>query len=168
MVLVATGRVEKGIPSGKVGWAWRVNGNLSIANEWEAKLKEKPSTRVWVGWAFAWLLLILPATPWAQTRYPATLVRVIDGDTYVLRVDLPFAVSYTATVRLAGLDTPERTTDAGKQARVAAERLLRSGRIEVAPTGKMTFARHVAQVYVGGQSVADVLAQAGFKKPAPP
>lgn len=164
-VVILTGDVRNGIPSGRAGVAWRANGVLSIGAEMEARLKQRPSSKVWVGLAFVLLLIMLPAASDAQTRYPGTLLRVVDGDTFVIRVDLAFGVSYTATIRLADLDTPELRTAEGKAAKAAAERLLNSGRITVEPTGAMTFARHVAHVYVAGQSVADVLAAAGFRKP---
>lgn len=120
--------------------------------------------------ALVWLLLVtlvLPAgaqSPASPRVYNAEIIRAVDGDTYVLRVDLGFDVSYTATIRLADLDTPERFTPEGRRAAAAADLILRSGRITVAPTGKMTFARHVAHVYVDGRSLADQLVAAGHRK----
>ena len=111
------------------------------------------------------LLTFLPSTATAQpVRYPAEIIRTIDGDTYVLRVDLGFDVSFTATIRLADLDTPERFTEEGKRASAAADAILRSGPITVEPTGARTFARHVAHVYVGGVSLAARLIEAGHRK----
>jgi micrococcal nuclease len=41
------------------------------------------------------------------------VLKVVDGDTIDVVIDLGFDVSYTSRVRLAGIDTPEsRTTDA--------------------------------------------------------
>jgi micrococcal nuclease len=40
-------------------------------------------------------------------RYKATVVRVVDGDTMDLDVDLGFRVHARIRVRLAGIDTPE-------------------------------------------------------------
>ena len=40
--------------------------------------------------------------------YPAHLVRVVDGDTLDLRVDLGFNVRLDLRVRLWGVDTPEK------------------------------------------------------------
>lgn len=39
--------------------------------------------------------------------YPAQLVRIIDGDTIVCRLDLGFRMFSVMPVRLAGVDTPE-------------------------------------------------------------
>ena len=41
------------------------------------------------------------------------VLKVVDGDTIDVVIDLGFDISYTSRVRLAGIDTPEsRTTDA--------------------------------------------------------
>lgn len=48
--------------------------------------------------------------------YKATAVRVIDGDTVVLDVDLGFDVTKRMTFRLHGIDAPEMRTKAGKEA----------------------------------------------------
>lgn len=45
-----------------------------------------------------------------------TLIKVIDGDTIDVDIDLGFDISLTKRVRLAGVDTPEsRTTDADEK-----------------------------------------------------
>ena len=49
-------------------------------------------------------------------RYRAALLRVIDGDTLELDVDLGFSCHYRATVRLRGLNCPEIGTEAGQAA----------------------------------------------------
>lgn len=50
--------------------------------------------------------------------YRARVVRVIDGDTVVLNVDLGFDIHHTnMTVRLWGINAPEMNTPEGKQAR---------------------------------------------------
>ena len=41
--------------------------------------------------------------------YKATVMRIIDGDTVDLDIDLGFHVSIKQRVRLAGIDTPEKT-----------------------------------------------------------
>lgn len=52
--------------------------------------------------------------------YKADLVRVIDGDTIDVTIDLGFSISMLARVRLKGVDTPEifgpNAGPAGKQA----------------------------------------------------
>jgi len=49
--------------------------------------------------------------------YKAELVRVVDGDTVDLIIDLGFDTSRRERFRLYGLDAPEMTTAAGKDAK---------------------------------------------------
>ena len=45
------------------------------------------------------------------------VLKVVDGDTIDVDIDLGFSISYTQRVRLAGIDTPEsRTTDKKEKA----------------------------------------------------
>jgi micrococcal nuclease len=50
-------------------------------------------------------------------EYRATLLRVVDGDTVHLAVDLGFDVTLNITGRLHGINTPEMNTEAGHAAR---------------------------------------------------
>ena len=54
-------------------------------------------------------------------EYHATMTRVIDGDTLEVVIDLGFKVAVRETVRLAGINCPERNTDAGQAAKHAVE-----------------------------------------------
>ena len=49
------------------------------------------------------------------TVYPARIERVIDGDTVVARLDLGLGVTLLQPLQLAGVDAPERSTEAGQQ-----------------------------------------------------
>lgn len=49
--------------------------------------------------------------------YPATINRIIDGDTVIARLDLGLGINLTQTLRLVGIDAPELHTEAGKAAR---------------------------------------------------
>jgi micrococcal nuclease len=50
-------------------------------------------------------------------KYPARLVRVIDGDTVELDVDAGFRMLYTDSFRLAGINAPEMKTAEGPAAK---------------------------------------------------
>lgn len=56
--------------------------------------------------------------------YRAVTERVIDGDTYQLRVDLGFRVAVSINGRLRGVNCPEKNTDAGKRAAEFARLIL--------------------------------------------
>lgn len=49
--------------------------------------------------------------------YRAKLVRVTDGDTVVLEIDIGFRMRATMPIRLVGINTPEMNTPAGKSTR---------------------------------------------------
>lgn len=164
-LIVSIERSNTWNPSLSIGVASRVNEVMSVAADAKLQKHAKPTTRFYT--MFAWLIVLalwLPAPAAAQTTYPAELVRVVDGDTFVLRVALGFDVAFIANIRLAGFDTPELSTAAGKRAREAAEALLKGAAITVQPTGARTFARHVAHVYVNGKKLADLLAAGGHRK----
>jgi len=42
-----------------------------------------------------------------MNKYPCSVVRIIDGDTLVLKIDLGFSITTIQRVRLLGVDTPE-------------------------------------------------------------
>ena len=56
-----------------------------------------------------------------QFTYRATVIRVIDGDGLVLRVDAGFRVFVEAPFRLLGLNAPEKYTVTGKLAKAWTE-----------------------------------------------
>ena len=96
-------------------------------------------------------------TPEVSYTYPAELVRVIDGDTAVLLIDLGFNVSTTQHVRFIGYNAPElhgRNASKAQAARVELENLL-AGRKLIVKTSKdflQTFARYLAEVWVADQT----------------
>lgn len=49
--------------------------------------------------------------------YACQLIRVIDGDTIVVDIDLGFRMRAMMPIRLLGINTPEMNTTAGKAAR---------------------------------------------------
>lgn len=58
---------------------------------------------------------------------PAVVVKVIDGDTIRLALDLGWHIGLTTNVRIDGVDAPELSTDAGKAARTYVATLLPFG-----------------------------------------
>lgn len=55
---------------------------------------------------------------------PATVLRVVDGDTVHLELDLGWHTFRTENCRIAEINAPELSTDAGKAARDYAQQLL--------------------------------------------
>jgi len=105
------------------------------------------------------LLLILagPTEPVHQHR--ATFVRVVDGDTYQLDVDLDFHVHVVESFRLFGWDCPERNTDAGTVATEKARVLLAAAKVIIIESkGVQSFARWVARIWIDGIDLGEALA----------
>jgi micrococcal nuclease len=86
-------------------------------------------------------------------RYRAEVIRVIDGDTFVARVDLGFGVRIDITVRVRDYNAPELRAPGGAEAKARAVDVLGKTRFIVTLQtykDQQTFARWVAHVWVGG------------------
>jgi endonuclease YncB( thermonuclease family) len=68
-------------------------------------------------------------------------------------------------VRLQGIDTPELNETGGQAARLRLEEWLHRGPVRIVPHGRDVYDRLVADVFVDGQNVAEMLAQEGYAKP---
>jgi endonuclease YncB( thermonuclease family) len=112
-------------------------------------------------------------------EYRAKLHRVIDGDTFELDIDLGFGCWTRQTIRLQGLDCPERNTPEGRAAKAFTEAWFAvsaaqhvAGWIMIYPEKntlgdfQRTFIRYVAEVgsYNDSRSLADDLRAAGYVK----
>lgn len=85
----------------------------------------------------------------AQWVVPAEIIRVVDGDTVELDLDLGWHIRYTARCRIVGINAPEMNTDEGRRAKTYAETLLPAGATVVfyshsldkygRPLGEITF-----------------------------
>ena len=83
-------------------------------------------------------------------------VQVVDGDTFRYGAE---------RVRLRGIDTPELNEPGGQAAKQRLEEMLRSGVVRIAPHGRDVYDRLVADVFVDGQNVAEMLSREGYAKP---
>lgn len=79
----------------------------------------------------------------------------VDGDT--IRVG-------GERIRLRGIDTPELSEPEGRAAQQRLEELLRSGPIDIIPHGRDVYDRLIADVFINGQNVAEILRSEGFAK----
>ena len=79
----------------------------------------------------------------------------VDGDT--IRVG-------GERIRLRGIDTPELDEPEGLAAKHRLEELLRSGAMDIVPRGRDVYDRLIADVFINGQSVAEILKSEGFTK----
>jgi endonuclease YncB( thermonuclease family) len=82
-------------------------------------------------------------------------VAAIDGDT----------IRYGAQrIRLQGIDTPELNEPGGQAAKERLEELLHGGPVQIVPHGMDVYGRTVADVFVNGQNVTEILIREGYSK----
>jgi endonuclease YncB( thermonuclease family) len=100
----------------------------------------------------------------ASYVYRAEVFRVIDGDTYHMTIDLGFRVSVTLPIRLRGWNCAELNTQMGQKARDAVIEIFDNATdiLVVSYHDRMSFARWMADVYVDGQSLGELLHVAGL------
>jgi micrococcal nuclease len=99
-------------------------------------------------------------------QYKARLVRVVDGDTVVLDIDLGFETTRRITVRLYGVSTPERFSEEGKLSTLATQAFL-TGRdlvIETFKDRREKYGRYVAKIVVNDVSLGDWLVSQSLAK----
>lgn len=98
--------------------------------------------------------LLASALSWAQAQpsadaWQARVLRVIDGDTVVVAA----ASGVHVTVRLAGIDAPERCQDWGAQARDALEQRLQGRTVLVRSTGLDLHHRTLATLHLADEDL---------------
>lgn len=115
------------------------------------------------------LLLAAIASP-ELTPIPATVERVKDGDTIVVVAHLGFDVHITLSIRLDGVNCPERRglqAKAGAEAKQFTETWVATyPEVSIVDTGKRSFARWVSIVCPpgGGQCLTESLIASGLCK----
>ena len=94
-------------------------------------------------------------------RYKVSVVKVVDGDTVDVDIDLGFGMSYKKQrVRMLGMDTPEsRTRDLvekkfGKASKKHLKGILEQGGIELVSHDKGKFGRILGEFFIGNSEVS--------------
>lgn len=92
-------------------------------------------------------------------RYKVSVVKVVDGDTVDVDIDLGFGMSYKKQrVRMLGIDTPEsRTRDLvekkfGKASKKHLKSILEQGGIQLVSHDKGKFGRILGELFIGDSS----------------
>ena len=106
-------------------------------------------------------------------HYRAELIRVVDGDTVDLRVDMGFRLTTVQRFRLLGYDAPEMhgaTREMGERAQAALAGLLgywgEAAEIEIATEKGDSFGRWLCRITItGGIDVAQYLIDLGYGRP---
>jgi micrococcal nuclease len=102
-------------------------------------------------------------------EYKATVVRVVDGDTVRLKVDLGFFLTYEANFRLINVDTPEiigEERSLGLAAKTFVEKLIPVGcSVEIKTFKPDKYGRWLVDIILNEQeTVSSVLIDYGLGK----
>lgn len=88
--------------------------------------------------------------------YEATVLRVVDGDTAELNIDLGFTISWKSTCRFYGINTPELKSkdiaekERAKLAKAATESHLPPGtKIKIVSRQLDKYGRPLVDIYIG-------------------
>jgi micrococcal nuclease len=96
-------------------------------------------------------------------HYRATLVRVVDGDTIDVDLDLGFSLRARHRLRLLDVDTPERGQPGFSDASAFVQQRLSNAREIIVWTVKRDpFGRWLANVWADGQLLNQELADLGW------
>lgn len=82
----------------------------------------------------------------------ADVLRIVDGDTFEIRVDLGYRTYSRFMVRIRGFDAPELNTPEGVLAQAKAHTILNAARVVHVRSYKdqQSFSRWIADVFVDG------------------
>ena len=92
---------------------------------------------------------------------------MVDGDTIEAELDLGFGVYMTQKLRFARINAPEMSTEAGKTSKGNLELLLSGKELIVqtkrgAADQKDKYGRYIAEVWVEGNNINDLMIEHGF------
>lgn len=98
-------------------------------------------------------------------KFYGTVLKIVDGDTVKIDVDLGFTAGVKVNIRIAGINAPELNTPAGKASQAYLMSILPIGTKVVIHTEKyrQSFTRYVGDIYLDdGTSLATLMVNAGF------
>lgn len=97
-------------------------------------------------------------------EYKATVVRVVDGDTVIMLIDLGLRIFHEVPVRLEGINAPERNAPDGTAATEHLRLLLPVGeqtRIQTYKNPTDKYGRWLARVFVYGVDINKLMVSDG-------
>lgn len=102
--------------------------------------------------------------------FKATTIRVIDGDTAVLKIDHGFHFESVQRIRLLGIDTPERGQKYYQEAKDLLVELINEKEVYVQTEKSDTFGRFLGHLFVIDETgdlidVNQAMASSGYLKP---
>lgn len=98
-------------------------------------------------------------------NYMARVVKVVDGDTIDVEIDLGFDIWHKVRLRLAHIDAYELSTTIGKEAKAYLIAALEGATVEIKTQKTDKYGRYLAEVYVNGNYLNKNLIDIGFALP---
>lgn len=96
---------------------------------------------------------------------PGVVIRVVDGDTVRLLLDLGWGIGIEKNARVIGINAPELRTPQGPAAKAFAESLLPPGReIRFISHQLDKYGRPLGEIKIDGQDFATAMLNAGHAK----
>jgi endonuclease YncB( thermonuclease family) len=108
---------------------------------------------------FSVLIVLLCGLASNLYAWSGTVIKVIDGDTIKV---LEAGKTEPATVRLYGIDTPERKQAYGREAKNFTAGMIAGKPVEIEKLGKDRYGRIIGLVYVNGRLLNRELIRAGL------
>jgi len=97
-------------------------------------------------------------------EYKALVTRVVDGDTFEMKVDLGFDISVNTIFRLKDIDTPETWRPRneaerahGEQATLAVKDLIEGEIVTIRTYKKGKYGRYICDVIINDVNLADYI-----------
>jgi len=108
-------------------------------------------------------------------EYAATIIRVVDGDTFHAQLDLGCDVHVNLTIRFARINAPEMSTPGGPVAKAYVEQWVaaQGGKVvlRTAKDKRENYGRYLAEVFASplgaGPSLNQILLDNGLAEPYP-
>ena len=98
--------------------------------------------------------------------YPAVVIRVVDGDTVRMQLDLGLHIWRTDNCRIAGINAPEMSTPEGRDAKAYAELLLPVGAAVTFHSKALDkYGRPLGDIDIGGTDFGAAMIAAGQAVP---
>jgi endonuclease YncB( thermonuclease family) len=96
-------------------------------------------------------------------QYSAVIEKVVDGDTYVVDIDLGFDVHIKQRIRLARINCPELSTDKGKEVKTFAS-YYKGAEVHIKTNKTDKYGRYIAEVEFvkDNKNLSDLMVTNGF------
>jgi micrococcal nuclease len=99
-----------------------------------------------------------------MNKYQGKILRVLDGDTFEVLIELGFKVVQKFHVRLDGIDTPEKNTPEGKQAKEYVQKLIENKDVVLTDEGAEKYGRARAKIEIEGKDLTTFLIENNIGK----